>query len=58
MCCIIFQDAHNLLQKRDLGVSRDGRVNTAAADPVFRGAASVLHDSIHRRRDVEQHHLG
>lgn len=55
---IIFQDTHNLLQKRHLGVSRDGRINTAAADPVFRGAAIVLYNSILRRRDAEQHRLG
>lgn len=58
MCCIIFQGTHNLLQKWHLGVPRDGRVNAAAADPVFRGAANVLYNSILRRRDAEQHRLG
>lgn len=55
---ILNLDARNLLQKRHLGVPRDGSVNTAAADPILRGAANVLHDSILRRGDAEQHRLG
>lgn len=59
MCCIIFfQVTHSLLQKRRLGVSRIGIVNTAVAGLVFRGVANVMHDSILRRRDAEQHRLG
>lgn len=55
---VLSLDAHNLLQKRHLGVPRDGCVNAAATDSVLRGAANVLHDSILRRGDAEQHRLG
>lgn len=53
-----FQGTRNLLQKRRLGVPRDGSVDAAAADRVLRRAADVLHDPILRRGDAEQHHLG
>lgn len=51
-------DTRNLLQKRRLGIPRDGCVDATTTDLVLRRTADVLYDPILRRGHLEQHHLG